>query len=149
MATPPTGRTPQTQDAETSVGAIGDAQCERHRGRESFPRLQPTPSSLASYDVSIYDTPVIKTFADKDTEALFNGTRVRRFVNIEKTARRKLEYLDAATMLEDLRVPPGNRLEALKGERSGQHSIRVNDQFRVCFRWTRGDACDVEICDYH
>lgn len=75
--------------------------------------------------------------------------RVRRFVNIEKPARRKLEYLDAATVLEDLRVPPGNRLEALKGDRSGQHSIRVNDQFRICFRWVNGDACDVEICDYH
>jgi len=60
-----------------------------------------------------------------------------------------VEYLDAATVLEDLRVPPGNRLEALKGDRSGQHSIRVNDQFRICFRWVNGDACDVEICDYH
>jgi len=92
---------------------------------------------------------VIRTFADKNTEALFNGVRVRRLVNIEKPARRKLEYLDAAAVLEDLRVPPGNRLEALKGDRSGQHSIRVNDQFRTCFRWANGDACDVEICDYH
>lgn len=92
---------------------------------------------------------MIKTFADKDTEALFNGARARRLLNIEGTARRKLEYLDAASVLEDLRVPPGNRLEALKGGRSGQHSIRVNDQFRLCFRWTRGDAYDVEMCDYH
>lgn len=92
---------------------------------------------------------MIRTFADKNTEALFNGVRVRRFVNIEKPARRKLEYLDAAAVLEDLRVPPGNRLEALKGDRSGQHSIRVNDQFRICFRWVNGDACDVEICDCH
>lgn len=92
---------------------------------------------------------MIRTFADKNTEALFNGVRVRRLVNIEKPARRKLEYLDAAAVLEDLRVPPGNRLEALKGDRSGQHSIRVNDQFRTCFRWANGDACDVEICDYH
>lgn len=93
--------------------------------------------------------PVIKTFACRDTEALFNGMRVRRFVNIEGPARRKLEYLDAAGMVEDLRAPPGNRLEALKGDRSGQHSIRVNDQFRVCFRWKDANAYDVEIKDYH
>ena len=92
---------------------------------------------------------MIKTFADKDTEALFNGTRVRRFVNVEGPARRKLEYLNAAGTLGDLRVPPGNRLEALKGSRAGQHSIRVNDQFRVCFRWKGGDAYEVEITDYH
>ena len=92
---------------------------------------------------------MIRTFADKDTEALFNGTRVRRFANIEAAARRKLEYLDAASALTDLRVPPGNRLEALKGDRAGQHSIRVNDQFRLCFRWKAGNAHDVEICDYH
>jgi proteic killer suppression protein len=92
---------------------------------------------------------MIKTFADEDTEALFNGTRIRRFGNIEGPARRKLEYLDAAAVLADLRIPPGNRLEALKGDRAGQHSIRVNDQFRVCFRWKGGDAFDVEICDYH
>lgn len=92
---------------------------------------------------------MIKTFADKDTEALFHGARARRFLNIEGTVRRRLEYLGAACVLEDLRAPPGNRLEALKGDRSGQHSIRVNDQFRLCFRWTREDAYDVEICDYH
>ena len=92
---------------------------------------------------------MLKTFADRDTEALFGGTRVRRFVNIESLARRKLEYLEAALMLDDLRAPPGNRLGALKGDRPGQHSIRVNDQYRVCFRWQDGDAYDVEICDYH
>jgi len=92
---------------------------------------------------------MIKTFTNKDTQALFNGVRVRRFVNMEGSARRKLEYLDAAGALEDLRVPPGNRLEALKGDRCGQHSIRINDQFRVCFHWKDGDAYDVEITDYH
>lgn len=92
---------------------------------------------------------MIRTFADKDTEALFNGTRVRRFANIKAAARRKLEYLDAAGALTDLRVPPGHRLEALKGDRAGQHSIRVNDQFRLCFRWKAGNAHDVEICDCH
>ncbi len=92
---------------------------------------------------------MIKTFADKDTEVLFNGDRVRRFVNIESVARCKLVQLNAAATLDFLRVPPGNRLEALKGDRVGQHSIRVNDQFRVCFRWRDGDALDVEIVDYH
>jgi proteic killer suppression protein len=92
---------------------------------------------------------MIKTFASKDAQALFGGESVRRFTNIEKAARRKLELLEAATILDELRVPPGNRLEALKGDRKGQHSIRINDQFRVCFRWNDGHAYDVEICDYH
>ncbi|HUW54656.1 MAG TPA: type II toxin-antitoxin system RelE/ParE family toxin [Rhodanobacter sp.] len=92
---------------------------------------------------------MIKTFADQDVKALFNGERVRHFVSIEGAARRKLEYLDAAGVLDDLRVPPGNRLETLKGDRARQLSIRVNDQFRLCFRWKDGDAYDVEICDYH
>lgn len=92
---------------------------------------------------------MIKTLANKDTEALFLGNRVRRFVNIETAARRKLVQLHAAATLDFLKVPPGNRLEALKGDRAGQHSIRVNDQFRVCFVWKDGDAFDVEICDYH
>ncbi len=83
------------------------------------------------------------------TEALFNRNRVRRFINIETVARRKLEQLNQAGRLNDLHIPPGNRLEALKGNRSGQHSIRVNDQFRVCFRWTEGGPEDVEIVDYH
>jgi toxin HigB-1 len=92
---------------------------------------------------------VIRSFADRDTEALFHGEGVRRFVNMGAPARRKLEMLDAAVHVEDLRVPPGNRLEALKGNRKGQYSIRVNDQFRVCFRWLDGHAYDVEITDYH
>jgi len=91
---------------------------------------------------------MIKTFRCAETESLFNGVRVRRFVNIESVARRKLELVAAAKKLEDLRSPPGNRLEALKGDRAGQHSIRVNDQFRVCFRWNDG-AENVEIVDYH
>ena len=99
--------------------------------------------------ISVYGTLMIKTFGSKDTESLFEGVRTRRFVNIEGPARRKLEYLDAAVVLDDLRAPPGNRLEALKGDRAGQHSIRVNDQFRICFRWKDGDAYEVEITDYH
>jgi proteic killer suppression protein len=92
---------------------------------------------------------VIKTFKCPETRALSNGERVRRFTNIAAVARRKLRQLEIASRLEDLRVPPGNRLEALKGDRAGQHSIRVNDQFRVCFRWTDAGAEAVEIVDYH
>lgn len=91
----------------------------------------------------------IKSFKCPDTERLFNRQRVKQFVNIEAVARRKLEQIDWAGVLEDLRVPPGNRLEALAGNRAGQHSIRVNDQFRICFVWTAGGAQNVEIVDYH
>lgn len=92
---------------------------------------------------------VIKSFKCADTETLSKGTPVRRFAAIATVARRKLRQLEIAGQLLDLRVPPGNRLEALKGDRAGQHSIRVNDQFRLCFRWTDVGAEDVEIVDYH
>ncbi|MHB1323949.1 MAG: type II toxin-antitoxin system RelE/ParE family toxin [Coriobacteriia bacterium] len=92
---------------------------------------------------------MIVSFKDAETERLTRGTRVRRFVNIESVARRKLRQLEIAGVLDDLRVPPGNRLEALKGDRAGQHNIRVNDQFRICFRWTQAGPEDVEIVDYH
>ncbi|MCX5767433.1 MAG: type II toxin-antitoxin system RelE/ParE family toxin [Gemmatimonadetes bacterium] len=92
---------------------------------------------------------MIVSYRDADTEALALGQRVGRFVNIETVARRKLRQLQIAGRISDLRVPPGNRLEALKGTRAGQHSIRVNDQYRVCFRWTAAGAEDVEIVDYH
>ena len=85
----------------------------------------------------------------RDTEALFLDRTVLRFRAIEPVARRKLLYLHAAKRLEDLRVPPGNHLEALKGNRAGQHSIRINDQWRICFVWENGEARDVEIVDYH
>lgn len=91
----------------------------------------------------------ILSFKDKDSEALWNSASVRAFVNIQKVAMRKLVMLDAAGRLEDLRIPPGNRLEALAGDRAGQHSIRINEQFRVCFVWTSNGPKDVEICDYH
>jgi len=92
---------------------------------------------------------MILSFRCADTHALSHGQRVRRFVNIESVARRKLRQLQIAARLEDLRVPPGNRLEALKGDRAGQYSIRLNDRFRLCFRWTPAGAADVEILDYH
>jgi len=92
---------------------------------------------------------MIKSFKCKYTLALSKGQRVRRFVNIANVARRKLRQLEIANRLEDLRVPPGNCLEALKGDRSGQYSIRINDQWRVCFCWTDAGAENVEIVDYH
>ena len=91
----------------------------------------------------------IKNFKCKDTQRLFRGDRVRRWVNIERPALRKLEQLDWSSALGDLRAPPGNQLEALSGDRQGQHSIRINGQWRVCFVWTSDGAADVEIVDYH
>ncbi len=92
---------------------------------------------------------MIRSFADKETESLFQDEDVPRFRSFERQARRKLLLLHAATSLDDLRVPPGNRLEALKGDRAGQHSMRINKKWRLCFRWEDGDAHGVEIVDYH
>ena len=93
---------------------------------------------------------MIESFADPETERIFKGTPSKKLpVTIQRTARRKLVYLDDADDLRDLAAPPGNRLEALRGDRAGQHSIRINDQYRVCFRWANGKARDVEIVDYH
>lgn len=93
---------------------------------------------------------MIRSFRDKETEKHFNREESRRLPeNIQKIALRKLGVIDAADMLQDLRLPPGNQLEKLSGKRSGQHSIRINDQWRICFRWSEGDAYDVEIADYH
>jgi len=93
---------------------------------------------------------VIKSFASRDTERIWNGEPIRNLpVEVQNLARRKLRMLNNATQLPELRVPPNNRLEKLRGDRKGQFSIRVNDQWRVCFRWQRADAFDVEIVDYH
>ena len=92
---------------------------------------------------------VIRSFRCRDTERLFHRESARRFKAFESVARRKLEMLDAAHRLEDLKVPPGNRLEALTGDRKGQHSIRINDQWRLCFTWHDGGADNAEIVDYH
>jgi proteic killer suppression protein len=91
---------------------------------------------------------MIKSFSCKDTEALYGGTRIARFVNIEAVAMRKLAMLDRATRIDDLRIPPNNRLEALKGNRKGRWSIRINDQWSVCFAWAGRDDEHVEIVDY-
>lgn len=92
---------------------------------------------------------MIRSYGDRDTKALFERRFVRRFSGIDRQARRKLEMLEAAKSLAELRSPPGNRLEALAGNRQGQHSIRINDQWRVCFVWRQDGAYDVEIVDYH
>ena len=93
---------------------------------------------------------VIRSFKDSETEKVFNRERSRRLPqSVHRPALKKLLILDAAGSLADLRIPPGNRLEKLSGDRKGQHSIRINDQWRICFRWRSGDALDVEIVDYH
>ncbi|HMO18164.1 MAG TPA: type II toxin-antitoxin system RelE/ParE family toxin [Oligoflexia bacterium] len=92
---------------------------------------------------------MIRSFKCAKTKCLSLDEDVREFRSIERVARRKLEMLEAASTLSDLNRPPGNRLEALKGSRKGQHSIRINDQFRICFKWDQGDVLDVEIVDYH
>ena len=91
---------------------------------------------------------MISSFLDSETEALFRSTAVRRFKNIERVPRRKLLQLHASTELASLRVPPENQLEALKGDRKGQQSIRINEQWRICFVWSEDGACQVEIVDY-
>jgi toxin HigB-1 len=92
---------------------------------------------------------MIKSFRDKATKAVVDGEPSKLFANIDHVARRKLDMIDAAHVLNDLRVPPGNRLEALKGDRTGQYSIRINDKWRICFAWSDDGPTDVEIVDYH
>jgi proteic killer suppression protein len=101
-------------------------------------------------NVTRYHWFVIKSFRNKETERIFSRQFSRRFPsNLHRIAWRKLAILDAAERLEDLKIPPGNRLEKLMGDREGEHSIRINDRWRICFRWSEGDAYDVEIVDYH
>jgi proteic killer suppression protein len=99
--------------------------------------------------MSVYLSRMIRSFRDREAERLFADEPVPRHARLERIIRRKLLLLHRAGSLADLRVPPGNRLEALKGARAGQHSVRINDQWRLCFRWQGGDAFEVEIVDYH
>jgi toxin HigB-1 len=92
---------------------------------------------------------VIKSFKSRDAELLFNDEEVKQWRNLQNAARRKLNMLHAATKLSDLKIPPGDRLEKLAGDRRGRYSIRINDQYRACFEWREGDAYEVEITDYH
>jgi len=107
-------------------------------------------SLLDTFDVSCKDTVMIRSFKDKRTERIFRGQREKRFPpDITRRARMRLQRLDAAITVDDLRVPPSHRLEKLSGDRAGQRSIRINDQYRVCFEFRGGDAYDVDISDYH
>jgi len=108
------------------------------------------PALLDDNNVLRYASSVIRSFRDRETEKVFGRDRSKRLPgDVQRRAHRKLLLLDAAEAVEDLRIPPGNRLERLSGDRVGQYSIRVNEQWRICFRWERGDAYDVEITDYH
>jgi len=105
---------------------------------------------LASINGTRYYMLVIRSFRDRDTERLFHRDPVRKLgADVRRVALRKLRQLDGAVTLDDLRIPPGNRLKKLHGDRAGKHSIRINDQWRICFQWAGGDAYDVEIVDYH
>lgn len=119
----------------------------------SSPQIPRKNRFIVTLDVSnaerYYIGMPIKSFKCEDTQALFLGQRIARWINIERPALRKLEQLDWSAVLKDLRVPPGNRLEALKGRRKGQYSIRINEQWRVCFVWTTDGPKNVEIVDYH
>lgn len=117
---------------------------------------QGSPPAHKQYEITVdvnndtrYDSSMILSFRDLDTQRVFNRERVRKFAAVQTAALRKLLILDAADTIDDLRVPPGNRLERLKGDRKGQYSIRINDQWRICFRWSGRDAFDVEVVDYH
>jgi len=123
--------------------------CSR-RKREAEPELGAiTVITLDVNHALRYYSTMIKSFKCEQTKKLAKGHRVKRFVNIANVARRKLRQLEIAGRLDDLRIPPGNHLEALKGNRAGQHSIRINDQWRLCFCWTDAGAEHVEIVDYH
>lgn len=110
----------------------------------------PAHESGSAHNGERYNRSVIRSFADKEAKKVWDGEMSRKLPgDIQTVARRKLRYLNNAATLDDLRVPPANRLEALKGDRRGQHSIRINDQWRVCFVWKDGDADNIEIVDYH
>ncbi len=146
-----------TGDSVGSFVAREPSSCHPHLSADVRPIKFISPIYLIDVKIITLDVnhalryyfAMIISFRCSETEALANGRRIARFLHIESVARRKLRQLQIAGRLEDLRVPPGNRLEKLKGARTGQYSIRVNDQFRVCFRWSAAGAKEVEIVDYH
>jgi proteic killer suppression protein len=127
--------------------------CQQISSGAQAPTISQPIEVLHGYTVLVYPVSVIVSFGDGATEDVWNGrasARARRFgPDVLKTVRRKLDMVEAAHVLDDLRVPPGNRLEALKGDLKGLHGIRVNDQWRIVFRWVNGAAEDVRITDYH
>jgi len=146
----------------TASGAAPSADARRYRvplrlGRarqlQALVGLRAARGVVVTVDVTStpgYVRPVIRSFRDAQARKVFERERARKFgPDVQRRAHRELLLLNAVERLDDLRVPPGNRLERLAGDRAGQHSIRVNDQWRICFRWENGDAYDVEICDYH
>ncbi len=139
---------------ESDEPSFHDSRAEPHLPQSnrspSDPSRRSSAGALVDSNASRYVLNVIRSFADADTRRLFARIRSRRFpAELQRIMLRKLVQVHAADRLQDLSVPPGNRLEALKGDRADQHSIRVNDRWRVCFRWLDGDAFDVEIVDYH
>ena len=145
------GKTARACYSTTEIDGTMLITCEKMCRSFGPPRLTRLVQTVALdiHHAARYYPFMILSFGDADTEALAHGQRVKRFANIETVARRKLRQLQIAGRLDDLRAPPGNRLEALKGDRAGQYSIRINEQYRVCFRWTITGAEDVEIVDYH
>lgn len=137
------------------VGRFGPIHAARGQSSEQVPALRSADCAIHACTASVYryTWQVIASFADQGTEDLYNGDNTKPARSIPKdiwaVARRKLDMLNAATVIDDLRVPPGNRLEALRGDLAGRYSIRINDQFRVVFRFADGHASDVRICDYH
>ena len=149
-AGPGRGRSSDDQQLHASAAQQSDEPDSRLRRPQVIGR-GPTLPSITRDDNNVrrYAPGVIKSFRDGDVERLFDRQPVRKFgKEVQRLSLRKLRFLDAATSLEDLRIPPGNRVERLHGDRSGQHSIRISDQWRICFRWREGDAYDVEIVDY-
>jgi proteic killer suppression protein len=127
-----------------------EATANLERGREPIGDPNGHDYSLYRYNHGRYNWPMIVSYADKTTERIFNMQPIKRIhPQVLAKAKDKLDMIERATALEDLKVPPGNKLEPLKGDRAGQHSIRVNDQWRICFTWKGREAHGVEFCDYH
>jgi proteic killer suppression protein len=136
--------------AEQSVAPVLSSSDSKANGRPTIIGLGVPVVTIDVINAERYACAVIRSFRDVETRKVFEREWARKLPpEVQRRAHRKLLLLDAAERLEDLRVPPGNRLERLTGNRAGQHSIRINDQWRICFRWKEGDAHDVEICDYH